>query len=96
MMTKNILDSLPFEGLKTKKLLSNETGSIILISLEKGSELTAHTSPTDASILILEGDVKFKINDTDNVLSKNDLFSFKKNEIHAVEALSNAKLILIK
>ena len=96
MITKNILKSLAFEGVKTKKIVSNESGNVILISIEKGSELSAHKSNTDASILILEGEVIFKINGTDNVLDANDLYTFKKDEIHAIEAVQNSKLILIK
>lgn len=96
MKTENILSTLPFDGIKTNKVITNETGNVILIAIEQGKELTAHKSNTDASILILEGSVVFKINGEEHLLKVHDMYSFKKEEIHAVEAVSNAKLILIK
>ncbi|MBL4586424.1 MAG: cupin domain-containing protein [Flavobacteriales bacterium] len=96
MKTENILNQLPLDGLKTNKLVSNQSGNIILIAIEKGNELKEHTSNTDASILILQGKVIFKINGEEHIMQSHDLFSFKKNETHAIEALTNSKLILIK
>ena len=96
MKTENIVNTLPFDGVKTNKVVANETGSVILIAIEQGKELTAHKSATDASILILEGEVIFKINGAEHNMKPHDMFSFKKEEIHAVEAISSAKLILIK
>ena len=96
MKTNNILDLLPFDGIKTAKVISNNSGDVILIAIEQGKELTAHKSNTDASVLILEGVVKFKINGGVYDLLPNDTFAFKKDELHAIEAITNAKLILIK
>jgi quercetin dioxygenase-like cupin family protein len=96
MKIENIINTLPFDGLKTNKLVSNETGSMILVSIEKGKELTAHKSKTDAAVLILEGEVIFKINGEAHTLKVHDMFSFKKEEEHAVEAVSNAKFIVVK
>lgn len=96
MKTDNILDLLPFDGIKTAKVISNNSGNVILIAIENGKELTEHKSNTDASILVLEGVIKFKINGESYDLLPNDTFDFKKDELHAIEAITNAKLILIK
>lgn len=95
-MIENIVKQLIYEGIKTKKLVDNETGNIILISISKGDELTKHISNTDASILVLEGELIFKIKGKTHLLSPMDMFEFKKQEPHAVEAISNTKFILIK
>ena len=96
MKTQNILNLLPFDGIKTNKVVSNNSGDIILIAIEKGKELSEHKSNTSASILMLEGEIIFKINGETHAMMPNDLFEFKKDEMHAIEAVSNAKLILIK
>ncbi len=96
MKIDNIINTLPFDGIKTNKVVANDTGAVILIAIEKGKELTAHKSNTDASVLVLEGEVLFKINGEEYNLKVNEMYSFKKEEIHAVEAISNAKLLLIK
>ncbi len=96
MKTENILNSLPFNGIKTNKIVSNETGDVILISIEKGDSLKAHKAGTDASILMLEGEVIFKLNGELFPLKVHDMFAFKKNTLHAIEAVTDAKLVLIK
>jgi len=96
MITKEILKQLPYQGIKSKKIVSNETGNIILISISKGDELKKHISNTDASVLVLEGEILFKIKEQNHLLCSMDIVQFKKNEIHAVEAISDSKLILIK
>jgi quercetin dioxygenase-like cupin family protein len=96
MKTENILNLLPFDGIKTNKVVSNNSGDIILIAIEKGKELSEHKSNTAASILMLEGEIIFKINGEKHTMKPHDVFEFKKDEMHAIEAVSNAKLILIK
>lgn len=96
MKTENILNSLPFEGIKTNKVVSNETGDVILIAIEQGKELTAHKASTDASILVLEGEIVFKLKGELFPMKVHDMFSFKKDTLHAIEAVTDAKLILIK
>ena len=95
-MIENILTHLAYGGVKTKKLIANETGNVILIAISKGDELKKHISNTDASILILEGELFFKINGQSHLLTPMDMFEFKKQVPHAIEALSDTKLILIK
>ncbi len=95
-MIENIVTQLAYDGIKTKKLVDNETGNVILIAISKGDELKKHISNTDASILVLEGELLFKINEKAHLLAPMDMFEFKKQEPHAVEAISDTKLILIK
>ena len=96
MKLENIKSILPFDKIKTKNLVANDTGDLILISIQKGSELKEHTSPTDASILVLKGKINFKIYGVDHIMKKGDLFDFKKDEIHAIEAIKNSSILLIK
>ena len=96
MKIENVLNQLPYNGVMTNKLVFSDSGGIILIAIEQGKELTEHKSNTDASILILEGEVIFKINSGKYNMKPNDMFSFKKDEIHAIEAIKNSKLVLIK
>lgn len=96
MKTENILEKLTYDGIKTNKIVANDSGNVILISIEKGKVLSAHKSNTDASIIILEGKVIFEINGEKHALSTHDMFSFKKDEIHEIVGVTNAKLILIK
>lgn len=96
MLQQDIKSILPFDQIKTKNLVSNETGDLILISLAKNAILKEHSSPTDASVLILEGEIIFMINDKNYSMQKGDLFNFKSKEVHALEAIEDSKILLIK
>jgi len=96
MKISNILDTIDVSGVSTKMLVANRSGNVILISIEKGAKLSEHVSNTDASVIILEGEVNFKIEGESHHLSANDLFSFKKTVVHAVEAIVDSKFLLIK
>jgi len=95
-MQNNILKELTFDGVKTKVLVANDTGKQILISIEAGSDLKEHISATDASILVLEGNVVFKINQKEYSMIALDMFAFKKNIKHAIVASTNSKILLIR
>ena len=96
MLIKNAKNQLDYDGLKTSLLVSNETGKVILISLEKGAILKKHVSDTDANILIVEGKIIFEINNEKHTMVEGDLFYFQKNEIHELTAVENSKVILSK
>ena len=95
-MQKNILKDNAFDGVKTKVLVANETGKQILISLEAGAELKEHISPTDASVLVLQGEVVFKINQEEFCMKPMDMYAFKKNVKHAVLASTNSIILLVR
>ncbi len=96
MLQKDAINSLKFDGLKTNLLVNNETGKIILISLEKGAVLAKHVSETDASITIIEGEITFEINGEKYTMQQGDVFDFKKNEVHELVGIVNAKVLLCK
>lgn len=96
MLIKDINSQLEYNGLKTNKLVSNDTGNIILIALEKGATLASHVSNTDASILVLEGNIAFEINGKTHEMEANDLYAFKKDEVHEIRAHDDSKVLLIK
>jgi quercetin dioxygenase-like cupin family protein len=95
-MQKNILKDIAFDGVKTNVLVANETGKQILISIEAGAELKEHISPTDASVLILKGEVMFKINQEEFCMSLMDMYAFKKNVKHAILASTNSIILLVR
>ena len=95
-MQKNILKDIAFDGVKTKVLVANETGKQILISIEAGAELREHISPTDASVLVLQGEVMFKINHEEFCMLPMDICAFKKNVKHAILASTNSIILLVR
>lgn len=97
MKTENILSLIPeFEGVKTKKILDYQHFGMILISIEKGKELPKHVANSDATILILEGEIIFTIDGTEHQMKVNDMYQFPKDVPHSLRAIQNAKILLTK
>ena len=92
MKVEDVTRLLPFDGLKTKKVMSNERFDMILISLEKDAILKEHVSNTEAAILIVDGKIEFTIHGVAHILKQNALFSFSKNVKHKLKGLENSKM----
>ncbi len=90
------INEFEIAGLKTSKLVSNGSGNIILIGIEKGAVLKEHVSNTDATIYVIEGEVKFSIHQQEYILKTGELYTFLKEEIHELEGIKNSKVLLIK
>ena len=94
-----IIDSInitEFKGLKAGKLLDVNAKEILTISLEKAALFPKHSSPRDASLILLEGNIVFHINNQEFELKKHQVFCFPKEEEHWVKAVENSKFLIIR
>ncbi len=90
------IKSQVFDKLQIQKLVKNDALEILSISLEKGAIFPEHTSPTDATLVVLEGAIVFHINGEDYSIKKLEHFSFPKEEKHWVEAFKDSKFLIIR
>lgn len=82
--------------LQIKKIVASEAFDILSISLEKDAIFPDHTSPTNAHLIVLEGEIVFYINDTSYQLKKQQHFNFPKDTMHWVKATTNSKFLIIR
>ena len=59
---RNQIADQPFDNLQIKKIVKTDALEILSISLEKGTTFPEHTSPKDAQLIVLEGNIVFHIN----------------------------------
>lgn len=85
-----------YNGLNVSKLLEFKAQEVLQVTLEKSAIFPKHTSPNDAFILVLEGKINFNINASEYKLVKHQIFDFPKNVEHWVEALENAKFLILR
>lgn len=69
---------------------------ILGITLKKGSIFPEHISPTEAHLIVLEGNINFHIDQKEFHLKTQQHFSFPKETPHWVEALSDSKFLIIR
>lgn len=92
----NAITSQPFDKLRVHKLVKTEVLEILSISMEKDHVFPEHTSPTDAQLIVLEGEIVFHINGEPFHLSKYQHFNFPKEIKHWVQAIENSKFLIIR
>jgi len=85
-----------FDGLKVHRLTKTETLELLLISLEKDTVFPEHSSPKNANLLVLEGEIDFQINGNSYRLVEHQYFNFPKEETHWVKAHKNSKFLIIR
>lgn len=79
----------------SKIITKNSNGSTTLFSFDKGQNLSEHTAPFDASVLILEGTCEISIAGEPHLLSEGQLITMPANVPHALDAISPFKMLLI-
>ncbi len=85
-----------YKGLQIQKLKQLSNFEILSISLEKGAKFPEHTSPEDAELIVLDGEIIFHINDEVYNLTLHQSFSFPKETPHWVLAKKNSKFLIIR
>lgn len=93
---RNTIAVQPVDKLQVQKIAQNETFEILSISLEKDAVFPEHTSPTDAQLVVLEGDIFFHVKGETFHLKKQQHFSFAKEEKHWVKANENSKFLIVR
>jgi len=83
-------------GFSASKLCNLNAKEILHISLEEGFIFPTHTTPRDATLLMLEGNVTFHINKKEYKLLRHQIFNFPKNTPHQVTAFGDSKFLIIR
>ena len=94
--TSNQIAAQKYEKLQVKLVVETTNFDILSISLEKDATFPNHSSPTDAQLIVLEGDIMFHIDDEIFHLTKQQRFSFPKQKEHWVTANENSKFLIIR
>ena len=79
----------------SKTLLNKKTGTLTLFAFDKGQGLSEHTSPYDATVLILEGKGRLTIGGRDLEPVAGELVIMPADVPHDVQAGERFKMLLI-
>ena len=92
----NTINATTFGALNVTKLSKTEAYEILLISLEKHHDFPEHTSPRDATLVVLDGAIVFNILEKSYHLKAEQSFQFQAEIAHSVHALENSKFLIIR
>jgi len=96
MLLGNLYNNTSPEKIKSQQVYKEDRFHVIQLQIKKGELLKPHHASTDAFLLVAEGAIEFSIRDEKLYLQKGDMLNFKKNETHAVRAMEDAIVLLIK
>jgi quercetin dioxygenase-like cupin family protein len=78
----------------SKTLLKKPTGTVTLFAFDEAQELSEHTAPFDAGVLVIDGEVELRIG-TETVRAKSGEFLvMPANVPHALRAVTKLKFVL--
>jgi quercetin dioxygenase-like cupin family protein len=79
----------------SRSLLSKSAGSVTLFAFDKDQSLSEHTTPFDALVLALDGELGITIAGDRRSLIRGDVLLMPANKPHAVHAISRSKMLLV-
>lgn len=99
-MRRQVLDALELVSYQTDSIVSREiikkdTGTVTLFAFDQGQSLSEHTSPFDALVNVLEGEVDITISGKAKHLAAGQMIIMPANEPHALKAARRFKMMLI-
>lgn len=83
------------QGIASRVLAKTTGGNVTLFALDAGQDLTEHTSPFDALVLVLEGALLLTISGKAVRATPGTIVRMPAGEPHAVEAPEPARMLLI-
>ncbi|WP_340075170.1 cupin domain-containing protein [Leptobacterium sp. I13] len=93
---QNIINETDYNGVSVRKTMEANASEVLLICIEKGAAFKKHTSPNNAQLIVLEGQISFHINEETYLIKKHQTFGFPKNTEHWVNAIENSKFLIIR
>ncbi len=78
----------------SRVVLKHKGGSVTLFAFDADQELSEHTSPSDALVNVLEGEVELTVSGKAFRVIAGQMFTFLANKPHAIRAVSRFKMML--
>ena len=79
----------------SRQLIKKLNGNITLFAFDKSETLSEHTTPFDAFVFIVEGEIEISIGGTPYKLKGNEQIIMPANIPHGLKAISRTKLLLV-
>ena len=82
-------------GIASRVLAKNGGGNLTLFAFDRGQGLTEHTTPFDALVMVLDGELALTIGGTAVTATPGTIVRMPANVPHAVEATVASRMLLI-
>ncbi len=79
----------------SRVLVKNPGGNVTLFAFDQGQELSEHTAPFDAVVVLLDGQAEIRVDGTPYTLKDGDTLTMPAHRPHALKAVAAFKMLLI-
>ncbi|KAB2910011.1 MAG: cupin domain-containing protein [Ignavibacteriales bacterium] len=79
----------------SRQLIKNPAGNVTYFAYDKDENLSEHTSPYDALVIVVEGKMEVKIAGEPHILEAGMIIKLPANVPHALWALEPSKKLLV-
>jgi len=92
----NLVDLLEYQrgSVVSRTLLQKEKGSVTMFAFDKGTSLSEHTSPLDAVVQVLEGEVEITVSGKASTVKVGEMLIMPADEPHSLKATEKFKMLL--
>lgn len=96
-VAQNIVDLISYQeaSVVSKTLLDKKTGTVTLFAFDKGQELSEHTAPFDAMVIVIDGKAEITIAGNPVLVKQGEMLVMPANQPHALKAVERFKMLLI-
>jgi quercetin dioxygenase-like cupin family protein len=96
MLIANVKELMKYDKIEKSPVYKDENMQVIILNLPEGEELKPHISPVDAFFIVQQGEVEFTLEGEVFHLKPGDMFHFKAKQVHALKALSDFSMVIVK
>jgi len=95
--TLKLKDLLAYQGgaVVSRTLVDKDAGTVTAFAFDNGQGLSEHTTPYDALVIVVDGEVEIKISGESFHLREGEMIIMPANKPHALKAITKFKMILI-
>jgi quercetin dioxygenase-like cupin family protein len=79
----------------SRTIIKKQTGTVTLFAFDEGQELSEHTAPFDALVLILDGEAEVIISGTSHTVKRGEFLIMPADDPHALKAVKRFKMLLV-
>lgn len=78
----------------SRTLIDKDAGTVTLFAFDEGQALSEHTTPFDAMVQVLDGEIEITISGKLQCVREGEMMIMPANEPHALKAASRFKMVL--
>ncbi len=91
-----LIDEIEYQsgGIVSKQIIKKPNGNITLFAFDKDESLTEHTSPYEAVVYMVDGEMEIKIGGKPHNVKTGEIIVMPPNVPHGLKALQKSKMLL--